>query len=297
MKSIASIYDIKNLFIPVSFEIDKKSLKKFIKTSLALNKINYLSSDKIYISYLCESKQYQIIIHSFAFTNCVFELFKLNASSINKEYSFDLFVCKDFFVVYKNNIFYCYQELNQEFTIDELSNYIRNTFKINIINIFNINNEKLDYLKKEFLQINQESELINLNKNTRVSFYVYIIYLILIIGSLYIYIQYKNYEINKNNTTAITENNYEYEKTLNSLKYKPFYKNYESIISNIKKYKLKLTSMSYENKILKLSVSTTSKEKLFSFLNLYKNQISSNFISFDKSKKVYKCVADVEIYR
>ena len=297
MKNFASTYDIKNLFIPVSFEIDKKSLKKFIKTSLELNKINHKTSDKTYAFYLTESKQYQILVYSNEFTNNIFEIFKLNSSSITQEYAFDLYVCKDFFTIYKDNCFYCYQELKQDFTQDELRTYIKNTLKVDIENIYEINTKKIDYLRNEFKNIDLESNFINVNRNTKEGFLVYIIYLFLLVGSVQIYREYKAYEVNEHSSNNIDRNKLEYKESLNKLRYKPFYKNYESLISNIKKHKIKLISMSYEDKIIKLSISSIKKDKLFDFLNLYKNQISSNLISFDKIKKLYKCTTDVKIYR
>ena len=77
MTNYACVKNIVSLEIDVSEKIDKENLKDFAFTSLKLNNKNFSKNDLIYINYIEELKQYQILLSTNAHKYLFFQIFEL----------------------------------------------------------------------------------------------------------------------------------------------------------------------------------------------------------------------------
>ena len=77
MTNYACVKNIVSLEIDVSEKIDKENLKDFAFTSLKLNNKNFSKNDLIYINYIEELKQYQILLITNNHKYLLFQIFGL----------------------------------------------------------------------------------------------------------------------------------------------------------------------------------------------------------------------------
>ena len=75
MNNFYSIENIDIIDIEASEEIEKKSLKDFISTSLKLKNINLTKDSKVVLNYIKELKIYQLLLFQNVSTNLEIELF------------------------------------------------------------------------------------------------------------------------------------------------------------------------------------------------------------------------------
>jgi len=101
MTTFASSKDILIVDFETSEKIDEKYLKSFVLSNLKLKNIVLNPNDTIYVNFIENINEYQVFIvdNSFLFFEFeVFSLYKENAE-------FELFICEDFFVIFKNSLF------------------------------------------------------------------------------------------------------------------------------------------------------------------------------------------------
>ena len=117
MTNYACVKNIVSLEIDVSEKIDKENLKDFAFTSLKLNNKNFSKNDLIYINYIEELKQYQILLSTNAHKYLFFQIFELFYDKEIK--GLDLYLGDDFFCLYKDGLFYYYQAIEISLSIDD----------------------------------------------------------------------------------------------------------------------------------------------------------------------------------
>ena len=149
---------IKSLFIDVSEEIENKNLKKFIFTSLKLNNFEINKNDFIHINFISELKQYQVLVFPKEYKNAIFQIFELFYLDKNDLDTFDLYFTNEFFCLYKNGNFYYFQNIESQFEINELVDYINKKFMLKIDNYKIIDNLELEELKNSYLEKNFKIE-------------------------------------------------------------------------------------------------------------------------------------------
>ena len=105
------------------FSIENKNLNKFITTTLKLKNIIINKNDFVHINFISELKQYQVLIYSNDKKAIfqIYELFYLDKKDLS---AFDLYVCDEFFCIYKDAKFYYFQKLESQIFIDDLLEYI-----------------------------------------------------------------------------------------------------------------------------------------------------------------------------
>jgi hypothetical protein len=277
--------EIKSIAIDVSEEIENKNLKKFIFTSLKLNKHNINKNDFVHINFISELKQYQILIFPNNYKHTIFQIF--NQFYINKKdlESFDLYITKEFFCLYKNEKFYYYQTLESEILVDDLVEYINKIFSIKVDTFKIIDEIYLEELKNSYLEKSFKNELLNFNGKKDFSFGIYLIYiLILILFSICFYISYtKNSEdFNELNSQDSIE------KIKEEYSFVSFSSDFSEFLNLSQKYNLNIKNFEYRVDKVKIVLCSSSKSDIYSFFNELKTRLISQDLNYFENEKIYE---------
>ena len=117
MSKYIPIKQIISLEINVSEKIDNENLKDFVLTSLSINNKIFSNKDLIYNSHIDKLNQYQMIVIDKNYNYVAFQIFELFYDK--KVEGLDLYLCDDFFCLYKNGLFYYYQTIEFSLTIEK----------------------------------------------------------------------------------------------------------------------------------------------------------------------------------
>jgi hypothetical protein len=278
-------HKIKSISIDVSEKIENKNLKKFIFTSLKLNKHNINKDDFVHINFIEELKLYQILIFPNNYKHTIFQIF--NRFYINKKdlESFDLYITKEFFCLYKNGKFYYYQTLESEIFVDDLVEYINKIFSIKVDTFEIIDEIYLEELKNRYLEKSFKNELSNFNSKKDFSFGIYLIYiLILILSSIYFYISYMNNSDNDNNPNLQNS----IEKIRKEYSFVSFSSDFSEFTNLAQKYNLNLKTFEYRVDKAKVVICSSSKSDIYSFFNELKTKLISHDFNYFENEKIYE---------
>jgi len=297
MKNIAALSDIKSLIVNVSEEITQKNLLNFAHTSLDIDGIEYSSIDIIYCNFLKYSKQYQLLVFPNNFKHMIIEL--LNYQDKKRDelkglITFRLYITKTFFVIYENNKLYSYQILNQEYSKDELLNFIDKNFNIVISEINEISDIELKNITENIDDNEIISSFSNINRKSNKSFLLYILYLVVCVFTTIIYQSYENKLFNDKKLNKINTYKKEYLEISKILKFKPFKTEYIKLINTANKFNLKIISFNYSPGNMNIKVSTKKKDSIYLFLNDYQNNLLANSIVQLNSKDVFVSTINVK---
>ena len=293
MEYVARKLDIKSILINVTEEISKNSILDFAVSSLNLNNIEYSPSDNIYCIFLEYSMQYQIIVFNNKFKYIIFELIFDNKINVQKNI-FSLYIAKDFFVIFRGKSLYTYQEISQEYTKEELIEYIFRNFNISIKDTKVLNESDLEKVIKSNINNSNFSSLKNINIKSKKPFYIYLGYIIICLLSLFLYRTYEKEIYKKEELFKIQEDKRKYLNTIKILKFKPFIFEYSELINMINNLNLELISLTYGYKTMKIKVSSRNKNNLYLLLKHYKNNLLENSISKQESKNIFIGVFNVK---
>lgn len=290
MKNIALSVDVKSIIVDVSQEILEKNILDFTYSSLELNNITYKSTDKIYCNFLKYSNQYQIFVFNNNFEYMIFELL-----SNTENLDFTLYITKDFFVVFEKNKFYTYQKTNQEYSEDELLEYINKNFNISITTIIKLDENEVNKIieNKDFNLY--KSNLKNINIKSNKTFLLYLSYLLICVLGTFFYQEFEEKSLHKHRAIKQNLAKKEYSKTIKKLKFTPYEKEYEKLIKTINKLDLKLVSLTYSNSRMKIKVHSKKKNNIYVFLAAYQKRLQSNNIRKLTSKNIFESILNVKI--
>lgn len=280
--------EIKSLFIDVSEEIENKNLKKFIFTSLKLNNFEINKNDFVHINFIPELKQYQVLVFPKEYKNAIFQIFELFYSEKNDLNKFDLYFTNDFFCLYKNAKFYYFQNIESQFEINELIEYINKKFMLRIDNYKIIDNSELEELKNSYLEKRFQNRLENFNKKDNYSFKIYLVYLIVILVSFMFF--WENKDETKN--SFIVEN--EFDKLKNDYVFSSFNADFDFLTKLLQKHNLNLKSLEYKENKIKISFYTTSKPNIYSLFENLKDRLISQEINYLENEKIYESIIYVK---
>ena len=196
------------LEIEVTEKIKEKNLKKFINSSLKINNFDIKKSDKIFTTYIEELNIYQIFILENDYKYFEFQVFELFYKDEIKK-SFDLYLCEDFFCLFKNGSFYYFQRFSLNLPIEEFIEFLNKKFSIKIENYRRFDNNAFEKLKNEYLKSDIKTSFKPINKKSNYEFYFYIFYLIILIILFYFFylekITIKNSEFLSNDFVSTKE--------------------------------------------------------------------------------------------
>ena len=287
MTNYACVKNIVSLEIDVSEKIDKENLKDFAFTSLILNNKNFSKNDLIYINYIEELKQYQILLSTNAHKYLFFQIFELFYDKEIK--GLDLYLGDDFFCLYKDGLFYYYQAIEISLSIDDFLEFINRKFNSKINNYIKIEKDYLEELKEKYLLKNTKTILKNINIKNDNSFKFYLVYIFLLLfSSLYFYFNYTDFF---HKEEVVINEELHFEKLKNDYLFASVENDLNDIFKNIKLYNLDLVLFEYKQNNIKLTLASKNKEDLYQFLKEYKETLISSSILFDENKKTYEMVA------
>ena len=280
--------EIKSLFIDVSEEIENKNLKKFIFTSLKLNNLEINKNDFVHINFIPELKQYQVLIFQKEYKNAIFQIFELFYLEKNDLNKFDLYFTNEFFCLYKNAKFYYFQNIESQFEINELIEYINKKFMLRIDNYKIIDNSELEELKNSYLEKKFQNRLENFNKKDNYSFKIYLVYLIVILVSFMFFWENKD----ETKISYIVEN--EFDKLKNEYIFSSFNADFDFLTKLLQKHNLNLKSLEYKENKIKISFYTTSKPHIYSLFEDLKDRLISQEINYLENEKIYESIIYVK---
>ena len=279
------------LEIEVTEKIKEKNLKKFINSSLKINNFDIKKSDKIFTTYIEELNIYQIFILENDYKYFEFQVFELfYKDEIQK--SFDLYLCEDFFCLFKNGSFYYFQRFSLNLPIEEFIEFLNKKFSIKIENYRRFDNNDFEKLKNEYLKSDIKTSFKPINKKSNYEFYFYIFYLIILIILFYFFylekITIKNSEFLSNDFVSSKE-------LKNKYQFSSFYENLDLLLKKIESENLDLISYEFKENIQKIVLISDSKENIYAFLEKNKNYLLSSSFNFLENKNLYEVVIYVKL--
>lgn len=279
------------LEIEVTEKIKEKNLKKFINSSLKINNFDIKKSDKIFTTYIEELNIYQIFILENDYKYFEFQVFELFYKDEIKK-SFDLYLCEDFFCLFKNGSFYYFQRFSLNLPIEEFIEFLNKKFSIKIENYRRFDNNDFEKLKNEYLKSDIKTSFKPINKKSNYEFYFYVFYLIILIILFYSFylekITIKNSEFVSNDFVSSKE-------LKNKYQFSSFYENLDLLLKKIESENLDLISYEFKENSQKIVLNSNSKEKIYSFLEKNKNYLLSSSFNFLENKNLYEVVIYVKL--
>ncbi|WP_026804807.1 hypothetical protein [Aliarcobacter lanthieri] len=281
--------DILIIELETSEKINDKYLKSFIQSNLKLKNISLNQNDIIYINFIENIKEYQLFIVTNGFKFFEFEVFH---TYIDKNSNgFTLFICQDFFIIFKNTNLYYYQKISQNINEYDFLQFLEKRFKIKIEKIYQISPDILKNLKIEFLKNfskkHYKEPLKKFELKKDFSFYIYIFYLFIVIYFAFYYFQnIKKYEEKEQNIVRIEDIKEKYS-------FISFEERFYKILENIDKNRLTLISFEFRQNRAKIVINHKNKDNINLFLESYGNVLTSSINFLDDSKK-FEAIIDVE---
>ncbi|AXX95687.1 hypothetical protein [Arcobacter ellisii] len=279
------------LEIEVTEKIKEKNLKKFINSSLKINNFDIKKSDKIFTTYIEELNIYQIFILENDYKYFEFQVFELFYKDEIKK-SFDLYLCEDFFCLFKNGSFYYFQRFSLNLPIEEFIEFLNKKFSIKIENYRRFDNNDFEKLKNEYLKSDIKTSFKPINKKSNYEFYFYIFYLIILIILFYSFylekITIKNSEFVSNDFVSSKE-------LKNKYQFSSFYENLDLLLKKIESENLDLISYEFKENSQKIVLISDSKENIYAFLEKNKNYLLSSSFNFLENKNLYEVVIYVKL--
>ncbi|MDD3008061.1 MAG: hypothetical protein PHQ70_04215 [Arcobacter sp.] len=279
------------LEIEVTEKIKEKNLKKFINSSLKINNFDIKKSDKIFTTYIEELNIYQIFILENDYKYFEFQVFELFYKDEIKK-SFDLYLCEDFFCLFKNGSFYYFQRFSLNLPIEEFIEFLNKKFSIKIENYRRFDNNDFEKLKNEYLKSDIKTSFKPINKKSNYEFYFYIFYLIILIILFYSFylekITIKNSEFVSNDFVSSNE-------LKNKYQFSSFYENLDLLLKKIESENLDLISYEFKENSQKIVLISDSKENIYAFLEKNKNYLLSSSFNFLENKNLYEVVIYVKL--
>lgn len=279
---------IVNTLIKVKSEILKDVLNEFLFTSLRRQNIKLYSNSKIFYTYLKQNNYYQISTYRTKDEKPILELDLINYYINNSsENTFNLCICDDLFILYKNSELYYYQKKSNDMSTEEIKLFLENKFSILILQKTLITNSEINKMKLEFNKKNFKSKLLYIKK-TSLNLFYYFKFLILLL-TLFIFATYLLKSENKDEITLL-KNEY------NRLEKQKEYKNYVStkllnVFLEIKKLNMKINKLVYEDGKILVNITSSKRNSLYVFIKSYKksviNSITMNGGNYDMDAKIY----------
>jgi len=274
----------------VSEKIDDIYLKDFVVSNLKLKNISLGPKDRVFINYLINTYEYQIIILKEPFSYFEFEPLAIFYDN-KKLTSYTLFICSDFISVFYETKLYYYQKMDMLQNKEELLSFLTRRLKIEITSVFYIEKNILEEYKEEFLKnvriIKPLLKEIKIKKNFGLFLYVFWALFILIV-SLFIYFQPIK-EKKKEEIISI-------EDIKNDYKFYSFVDEFYKINQKISENNLKLISFDFRQNSAIIVINSYNKQDINRFLSSLTN-INFSTISFFDEKNLFEANIDVDLFK
>ncbi len=292
MEKFSSTSQTNFLEIEVSEEIDTKNLKKFISTSLSLNNKDVKNKDRIYLSYIKELKQYQIFILDRGYKYFDFQVFEQFFDKNNKYDEYNLYICNNFFTLYKNGTCYYFQNIDRNINSNEFIEYINKRFLLEIKSVEKIEKNYLEDLKIKYIENNKKNllKMINLKKDYSFNFYLFYISFLFF---LFVFFGLNN-KLGEKNQLEKEEMNL-VEKTKNDFMFTSLENKIKPIFESIIKYQLTLSSFEFKENSLKIIMTGPQRNPFYLFFEENKDILISSSVNYLENENIYEAVVNVRI--
>ena len=281
----------------VSEPINQQYLEAFLQTAIEGQGISFKSDSLVHHTFLPNSNHYEILIieEKQPILPSIFSvLYAINNYDKNKT---DLFICDDFFTLYQNGKFQFFKSTEPSLNINDIKNYIKQYYKIEVDNTFTINKKQIENIKRQYVQNINKVEQLKFDKlsNSKSGIY-FICYLVLLLGIFYF-----NSSNNKPNTivnnkqlqnakleyTKLLQQNEDNKKSIPQL---------VDFFYQVNNYHIKLLNLKVDKNKIFATLQHKDKIRLLDFLDLYKKRPLLKHISFNESLKKYDMVAQFELF-
>lgn len=283
--------DIDFIEIEVSEKIEEKNLKSFILSNLELNNKKYTQNEKIYLSYITQLKSYQIFILPTSYKYFDFELFEiLYDESINLDEIYDLYLYKNYVVLYKNATFYYFQKISNNLDLDDFLTLIAKKFNIKINDCKRFEKFELDELKDLYKKQDFKSHFQNISFKNSHSFKYYLLFLAFITTLFFNFI-YEDMKLKKEKSLE-KNSSFELDRVIKEHKFRSLEEKIRPILSSVE---LELKSFDYDENHIKIVLNSKTKESIYDFIEKNKNFNLTPTIIYIENSKTFQAVLNVQI--
>ena len=303
-KNFIPASSIKIITVDVTEEIDDNFIKDFIKTTLETNAIILDNHTYIAYNFIPNNSLYEIYVVYSTLDDLLIAPNILTAFYKNKEtQTTDLFILKDFFVVFKEKKLYCFKSFKESSTHKDINSYVTQTYKLHLDNIYIIDDDNFNQLKLLYTNENstvKESSFYKLKDDNTFLAFIIFISISIIIFLIFLYNYYFTTHDTLSTKLTTTKNKYEHIKQTQHNKKEPINNNKVSLklielFKYIKLENLITQKISYERDIISLALLYKEKDKLLNFLTIYPTTTTIEGIEFIKEQELYKMVIKIEI--
>jgi hypothetical protein len=294
MKYFSSTEDLKLFEIEVTQRISQSNIRNFLLSFFKIQNITYKNSDKIFLNYIKELKLYQIFFFNEEEKYFDFQIFEQYYKNIKTEDSIDLYICNNFFCLYKNGEFYYLQKITLEISNDEFIEFINKKFNIQLTNYKFIDDETLNELRDSYLKQTNKRVLkvITLEKNH--GFYFYILYVVILIN---IAILYLSFDSSIEEKTDVIDNNLQIEKLKKEYEFLSLEEKITPLLEKLDSNNLELISLEFNQSRLKMVIKSSFKDEIYSFLEENRNILLSSSIHYLENQNLYEVVVNVKLFK
>lgn len=207
---------------------------------------------------------------------------------------YDLYICDNFFILYKNASPYYFQKITNEININEFIEFLNKKLDISILNHKRVDNKEFEILKADYQNKKEKSTLKFIDIKSDNSFKIYLFFLFFLLIILLTFINLQNQDLMKN---IELNNDIKIEELKEKYKFIGIEKNIKPLFLSFQKYDLILKKMEFEEDNLKILIESSDKKAIYSFLEEYKNEVTNSSINYFEDKKIYEAVLNVQIIK
>ncbi|QDF29788.1 hypothetical protein [Halarcobacter anaerophilus] len=253
-------------------EISSKNIDTFILTNLRIKGLSFEKNNRIFYSYIKRLSLYQVIVFKKSIPPFLF---------FKSLYENEIFFDKDYVVVYKNKNLFYYQKLENEFSISDISAFLKQRLGLENIHTSDISKTKIDKNKKY--------NFIKPVKSYSFRYFIIYFFILLILFSSFEF----NNKKNRTNFEEIKRSNKDLKK---QLEFYSVSKELKEIFSFAQTNNSKIASIILNNSKIKVQIESKNKKNIYAFFKkLDKNSIEN--IVYDKEKERFIGDAIYEINR
>ncbi len=289
---------IQFIAVCVTEKIKPRFLQDFLITNIKLNNILIDNNTYVWHSFIEETNLYKIYIANEMTKNIDISPNILSEfyENIDEKITIDLFVLKDFFAVYKYGKLYCFKNI-KESTKTDIQNYITQTCKISLDNIYEIDDIRFKELQSSYEIKTKNKDKPNFVKLKKDNLFLYFsafsfICMVFFIGVLNLFYN----KAIQNNDEKIILLKKEFDKLKNKkINHKKISYDLIELFKYIKLEKLYTNKIVYKKHQVQLSLFHKDKSKLLNFSIIYDDKILIENIEFLEKQNLYEMVVKIAI--
>jgi len=300
--NIVDINDIDTFLIKSKQKIPNKYINDYLLTQIKTNNIILDYNSKIFYTYILGISSYQISILNIK-TNIkknlipIVDIFKVKYLN-NSIKSTDLYITNSFISLYQNQNLVYFKTIDKRDHKEDILEFINQTLCIQLDNIYEIDDIKLQEYKKEYISnIKNIHSLQYISKYSNKYVYFYISYCLVLLFFIFFYYFKNIYYINSDKLVLNELSKSKYIQFLNK------YQNNSKVTKNLiyifevlGKYSIKLEKLDLKTSRLDITIISNNDNTFLEFLEDYDKNALINSIKYIKDSKLYEMNVNVRLY-